>query len=1000
MKAPAKICDTCHKSAFSILLLRPSPVAKARELAPPDAATVTSDPALTANILPKYVPTESRYALRLLRAGYVHVFIPKPPVGMKHWLVYRVTDQADLVIEASSLFRQPEAGIACNRADHNAAGLKVLTLPQAHMISDIWIAFSANLWNEKTRRLNQAKPETMQHIVLGGKCTNTFKPTAENLKSKVLECAMKSLVTAKASDHDFAFNSIADQTEDLARQLTRMAACHPKTKGREIAVVLRDPVGIATELNELRIRRNELAKQEIAKPENAHPLNSSNALLGMKKSLLDSHLANNYIDVCPIRTRSKFDAETWPPGTTWKPLTSSDRSILVQSASSSVLMLPYKLMFERPDMGRVFYPDLDARAARWALQQTEETWSKIAPFYDEDARAKWIAMFEEKLQASHYDPLARYETDWRGVADDQQTLDYFKKHFDPDDANDPLNTHCPGLVYSRESQYIHAPAPFTSGSVLERYLDLLDKPITDDAAVVQRAVAGNQLSLIKLIHATLTGDAGKEPEDGGGVRDKTFDFTKELLKETGPGKALLHKYSWLGSGLALFSIGQLSALSGAALTVAAKSPAMTPRVHQALRTLQKLWGVQQALDLALLGALSKQAPKLPVLITMKVDVDEALAIVRARKGQGLGVSRSQIKRLKGSNPLAKISLSVLTDTDSLHAAQGELKGLLKDAGTGTVSMKGGAAAAEIAAAGSAAVLTEAQFLKLYQQQSELVGHGLSAIQRTMTEAGADIRAITTSLDGRLALGSIVVQGIGLINGLKALDSAKDEETVRFAWYGIYDSTAGTLGGLLSLWAVAVNTRTVAQAGTEAAEKSLGLGAMRFMANVAGAAGGAVNAAAAWANSDKAKKIGNIDARLYYQLSSVSFAGTVVTSSALAAGAISETLVARGVGGAVARSLAVRFGAEGTASLLGISLSGWGLLLLGAGVVAQVAAIEMTPTPVQQWVKQSFFGRGAKKFPIGDWKAEFEALRSTLDQALEGEKGRTSAQPEAAAAEAH
>lgn len=90
-------CNTCNKSTLSLLLLRPSPVAKMRELTLPGAEAVASDAAVMAGLLPARLPTESRFALRLLRAGYVHVYIPIPPAGVKNWLVYRVTEQADLV---------------------------------------------------------------------------------------------------------------------------------------------------------------------------------------------------------------------------------------------------------------------------------------------------------------------------------------------------------------------------------------------------------------------------------------------------------------------------------------------------------------------------------------------------------------------------------------------------------------------------------------------------------------------------------------------------------------------------------------------------------------------------------------------------------------------------------------------------------------------------------------------------------------------------------------
>lgn len=42
-------------------------------------------------------------------------------------------------------------------------------------------------------------------------------------------------------------------------------------------------------------------------------------------------------------------------------------------------------------------------------------------------------------------------------------------------------------------------------------------------------------------------------------------------------------------------------------------------------------------------------------------------------------------------------------------------------------------------------------------------------------------------------------------------------------------------------------------------------------------------------------------------------------------------------------------------MLGLTLTGWGLLLLGAGMLAQVGAAILTPTPLQKWVTKSYFG---------------------------------------------
>jgi hypothetical protein len=252
----------------------------------------------------------------------------------------------------------------------------------------------------------------------------------------------------------------------------------------------------------------------------------------------------------------------------------------------------------------------------------------------------------------------------------------------------------------------------------------------------------------------------------------------------------------------------------------------------------------------------------------------------------------------------------------------------------------------------------------------------------LVQGGVDLRAMTMGVNGRLALGSIFVQGVGLVNGLKALESAKDAKEVRDAWYGIWDSTAGALGGLLELWAVAVNSRTLVQAGAQAVAQSAGLGALKFAANLAGAAGGAVNAAAAWAKAEDAGTAGNPSvARLYYG-SFAAFSGTVVTGSAIALGSGANTLAARGFGGAAARGFLLRIGLLETGAVLGMTASGWGLLLLGGGVIFQVGAMALAPTPMQKWASRSYFGKGDDKFTKGNWKAEFDGLQEALNTGTE------------------
>lgn len=71
-----------------------------------------------------------------------------------------------------------------------------------------------------------------------------------------------------------------------------------------------------------------------------------------------------------------------------------------------------------------------------------------------------------------------------------------------------------------------------------------------------------------------------------------------------------------------------------------------------------------------------------------------------------------------------------------------------------------------------------------------------------------------------------------------------------------------------------------------------------------------------------------------------------------------------------------------APMLGLTLTGWGLALLGAGMLAQVGAAILTPTPLQKWVQKSYFGTEdtKDKFPSGDWNAELAGLHAALKEA--------------------
>jgi hypothetical protein len=196
--------------------------------------------------------------------------------------------------------------------------------------------------------------------------------------------------------------------------------------------------------------------------------------------------------------------------------------------------------------------------------------------------------------------------------------------------------------------------------------------------------------------------------------------------------------------------------------------------------------------------------------------------------------------------------------------------------------------------------------------------------------------------------------------------------------------------------VAVNARTVAGAGTQGAAKSMSLASLRFIGNIAGAAGGAVNAVGAYAKAEDHRAAGNYQVSQLYRYSGFAFIGTGTSSIIVGVGVAADWVVARQVGGAgtqrVATAVAVRFGAQGTAALLGLSVSGWGLVLLGAGVIFQVGAMVLTPMPLQKWASRSYFGKGDDKFKKGNWKAEKDALLEAVGAGTKEARKQEPAKP--------
>jgi len=799
---------------------------------------------------------------------------------------------------------------------------------------------------------------------------------------------------------DVAGNGPSAQVFDWASALNNIAAAHPKTADKQFGLVLSDPVGFAIELNDLRLRRYSLALTELEKPDNVHALNSSNALMGLKSVMLDGNLARGWDTVAQVMNGGQFkdimrvrpNPHGWPEGTRWEPLPDTRENRLKYGHGQ----------------GRVVFPDHEERAEAWARRQTEATWSRMTKYYDEEKRAAWIDTFDKRLERAHFKPLEAFELDWLGARQSPAFKRVFERHYDPSDPNNPSMAHRPGLIYAAEVEAALTPQPYTRGKALTQWVAELEKDAGNPDAILLRALVGNQDEIIAAsdrVYGLKDASAvGEHLHDN--RNDKLLDLGKGVVQQATEGKmgataaALTKRFGWLSDALGGYATSIAMSVTGAvaaltdpktasAIAAGASGLAHLPMDSAAGRTLlrkvQSIHLVRQTLDMALQGVVQGGGLRTPVLIHRSMPIDEAMDLLRGRADQDMGVSRNQLKRLKRGGQ-GTITMSVLTDNKTLAELGGDTKALIEH-GEAEIKLGGASRAQQASAAAATVVLSEEKFIELYQAQSRAVARASAGIGEAFSGAKAAMR----SLDGRLALGVIIINGAGVLNNLNNLEKAEDAIAVRNAWYGMADASVGVTGGLLELSGVV--TKATMQARSRApvvVAESAALSYLAASAYFMGAIAGVVNGVSALAKREDAKRRGDeVIAKLYFA-SSMAFFGMSSAYLMLTAGAIADRMVAKGVGGAVARGVAIRFGAEGTAALFGVSVSGWGLILLGAGLIFEVGAILMTPTPLQNWIRRTYFGTGGgdgDPFAKGDWPAEYAALMETLGASTQVEQSK-------------
>lgn len=951
MSTNSEQCTKCNKSSFSLLLLRPSPIAKATnfDLIPLGAGSLVSDPALVAGLVPERQPTESRYVLRLLREGYVYLYIPKPPKGFKSsWLIWRVMENGDIIPESSPVF-DTASYQACSLKGHNTAGMKLLEIPRASQLlgQTLWIAYSANLWNDTLKAQNGGNVEAMRSFVIGGENANALQPTAANLARYVLECRLRLLNINGTTRHDYPLCSLVGQSEALADNLRAAAAANALTKDKETALVLADPVGLATELNALRHHRFHLAEREVAKPENAHPITSLQMLDGLRQSIIDANATRSLETVSPVMQRGNFETimrtrpnpRGWPPGTRWVELTSHED---IQRYGRG--------------FGRVIFPDHAARQAEWVRRQSAATWSRYEKYLDTAAIEDWRSKFEKKMKKEHGTPQAKFEADWWAARKDKLYRQYFALHYDPAERNAPLARHSAGTEYAAEVRRSLTPQPLAGGPIQKDYVAELMRPVSSPDAVMLRALVGNQQDMF----ARLQDYFDSNNVDGlvQSRNDKLYDLSTGVFKAVdealGPTDV---KYSWLlreAFGLASMSIAQsFSAVLAAASFTGAGAAARVSIVQDQIKRLFGVLMASQALNMASKSVSAGSQLQAPLLAAVRLPaaemarlLDKRNAVPGARASPSPGAIEQHARLNQGM-----VSAALVSDNLTLARFGYDPKAVIA-AGAGTI------------------MLNEAQFAHLLHAQHARMNQAALLLQ----EAVRGGRGLV-SIDGRIGIIAGLINGVMMVNNFgKMTNSWNTPDILNFV-----DAFFGTAAGAAQVTEAVLSASVAGRLGQEAVQGAVSVLAARMVAAAAGAAGGWATLALQMIKTWQARDAGDVAVFRAYFASTMFSAGFTATSSLIFVGAFADFVVARGSTAAIWRAIAARLGAQalrsGSMAVFGIGLSGWGLIFLGGMLFFEGVAFVITPNALQAHLRRTRFGKGPDNF--SSLALEFAALERLM-----------------------
>lgn len=405
-------CGFCQRTGYPILPLRyavkpsfvPGPKANLQSL--PQMEKFASHP-LKGN----------RYTLRVLRKGYVHVYL-----GVRgHWQTYVATEDGFLRLLKNP--DEPDAKLdrpmtdACKRDGHNVPA-SFINIPDRY--KKVWIGFADTPWRKEVRSAFEAKPDRrMQQVditLLGADPSKhagglelsedgvaihdiVEEYTKDGAEYKKRQSYNANIVSAEKPDSGtFQWQSVHGdfpRIDQLGAIGAQVASYYKKTKRKVAALALFDPVGIVQEING-HVAHFVKCRQEFGVSV-MRPLIVSQSLVGLKKFFEQAAAAN----------REQQEAKEKKPDKQYEP----DYEALPMPGTGGIPIYPLKQT---------------TRAER-AKRDADDAWKRIADRYDEGARVTFDKRYESGMK-QYEQQIEQQGGDWAIWADSEDWRVHFNDY--------------------------------------------------------------------------------------------------------------------------------------------------------------------------------------------------------------------------------------------------------------------------------------------------------------------------------------------------------------------------------------------------------------------------------------------------------------------------------------------------------------------------------------------------------------------------------------------